>query len=132
MVHIVDSVASALRDVGVTDTTIGVIGTQATVELGLYQYHLNRLGWNCIVPGKEEMDTLVQPAIDLIKAGNMSQSHDMLLSVADGLIARGANAVVLGCTEIPLAVRETHYNSIALINSIDSLVKVAINEFNKP
>jgi aspartate racemase len=132
MVHIVDSVASALRDAGVTNTTIGVIGTQATVELGLYQYHLNRLGWNCIVPGKEEMDTLVQPAIDLIKAGNMSQSHDMLLAVADGLIARGANAVVLGCTEIPLAVRETHYNNIPLINSIDSLVKVAIDEFSKP
>ena len=78
------------------------------------------------------MDTLVQPAIDLIKAGNMSQSHDMLLAVADGLIARGANAVVLGCTEIPLAVREAHYNNIPLINSIDSLVKVAINEFSKP
>jgi len=129
MVHIVDSVAFALRDAGVNDTTIGVMGTQATVELGLYQYHLNRLGWNCIVPTKQEMDTLVQPAIDLIKAGDMAQSHDMLISVADSLIARGARAVVLGCTEIPLAITQHRRNGIPLINSIDSLVKVAIKEF---
>jgi aspartate racemase len=130
--HIVDSVASALRDVGVTNTTIGVIGTQATVELGLYQYHLNRLGWSCIVPGKEEMDTLVQPAIDLIKSGDMSRAYDMFMIVIDSLIARGAQAVVLGCTEIPLAVDQPSRDAVPLINSIDSLVKVAIKEFGNP
>jgi len=129
MVHIVDSVAFALRDVGVNDTTIGVIGTQATVELGLYQYHLNRLGWDCIVPSKEEMDTLVQPAINLIKSGNLDQAHDMFMPVVDRLILRGARAVVLGCTEIPLAITQQRRDGIPLINSIDSLVKVAIKEF---
>jgi aspartate racemase len=131
-IHIVDSVASALRDVNVIDTTIGVIGTQATVELGLYQTRLNSRGWNCIVPSEEEMSTLVQPAIDLIKSGKLEQSHPMFMSVVDSLIARGARAVVLGCTEIPLAVREDNHNSIPLINSIDSLVKAAIKEFGNP
>jgi aspartate racemase len=130
IVHIVDSVADALRDVNVTGT-IGVMGTQATVELGLYQYKLNKAGWTCIVPTKEEMDTLVQPAIDLVKAGDMIKSHAMLMSVVDSLIARGATAVVLGCTEIPLAVRESQQGNIPLINSIDSLVKSAINKFKR-
>jgi aspartate racemase len=129
IVHIVDSVAVSLQDVGVTNATIGVMGTQATVELGLYQYQLNRQGWNCIVPSKEEMDTLVQPAIDLIKAGDLSQAHNMFMIVIDSLIARGAQAVVLGCTEIPLAVTQHRRDGIPLINSIDSLVKVAIKEF---
>ena len=132
IVHIVDSVASALKDVGVAEGTIGVIGTQATVELGLYQYQLNRQGWNCITPDRSEMDTLVQPAINLIKSGDMSQAHDMFMIVIDSLIARGARAIVLGCTEIPLAVREDNQNGIPLINSIDSLVKVAIKEFDRP
>ena len=131
-IHIVDSVANALRDVKVTNTTIGVIGTQATVELGLYQTRLNDQGWNCIVPSKEEMSTLVQPAIDLIKSGKLEQSHPMFMSVVDSLIARGAQAVVLGCTEIPLAVKEDNHNGIPLINSIDSLVKAAIKEFSRP
>ena len=131
IIHIVDSVASALRGVNVTGT-VGVMGTQGTIEFGLYQNHLGKLGWDCIVPTTEEMDTLVQPAIDLIKSGLLDQAHDMFMLVVDSLIARGAQAVVLGCTEIPLAVREESRNGTPLINSIDSLVKVAINEFNRP
>ena len=131
IIHIVDSVAGELRSANVTGT-VGVMGTQGTIEFGLYQNHLGKLGWDCIVPTTEEMDTLVQPAINLIKSGQLDQAHDMFMSVVDSLIARGAQAVVLGCTEIPLAVREDTRRGIPLINSIDSLVKVAINEFNNP
>ena len=131
IVHIVDSVADALRDVNVIDSKIGVMGTQATVELGLYQYRLNKLGWECIVPTKLEMDTLVQPAIDLIKANCIKEAHPMLMTVIHSLIARGATAVVLGCTEIPLSVREDTVQDIPIINSIDSLVKSAIKQFKR-
>jgi len=131
IIHIVDSVADALRDAGVINSTIGVIGTQATIELGLYQYRLNKLGWNCVVPTNAEMDTLVQPAIDLIKANRIDEAHPMLMTVVDSLIKEGATAVVLGCTEIPLALRETQHQEIPLINSIDSLVKSAIKQFKR-
>jgi aspartate racemase len=129
IVHIVDSVALTLCNADVTGT-IGVIGTQATIELGLYQDRLT--DWDCIVPSQNEMDDIVQPAIDLVKAGDMVKSHTMLMSVVDSLIARGAQAVVLGCTEIPLAVKANNKNGIPLINSIDSLVKVVIKEFDRP
>jgi aspartate racemase len=123
ILHIVDSVADALHDINVTGT-IGIMGTQATIELGLYQNRLT--DWDCIVPSKEEMDNIMQPAIDLIKAGDMVKSRNMLMSVVDSLISRGAKAVVLGCTELPLSVRELEQNGIPLLNSIDSLVKKAI------
>jgi aspartate racemase len=77
------------------------------------------------------MDNIVQPAIDLIKAGNIDEAHDMLLKVVDQLIPWNVDAVVLGCTEIPLAIKETHHRNIPLINIIDSLVKVIIKEYNK-
>jgi aspartate racemase len=128
IVHIVDSVALALCDAEVTGT-IGIMGTQGTIQTGLYQDRLT--DWNCIVPSQEEMDNIVQPAIDLIKGGQPDVAHPMLMSVVDSLIARGAKAVILGCTEIPLAIRENNQNGIPLINSIDSLVKVAIKEFDR-
>ena len=131
IIHIVDSVAVSLYEVNITNDIIGVMGTQATVEFGLYQYMLNKLGWNCIVPSKEETDTLVQPAIDLIKSGNIEQAHPMLMKTVNSLINRGAKAIVLGCTEIPLAIRETKENNIPLVNSIDSLVKAVIKEYTK-
>jgi aspartate racemase len=54
------------------------------------------------------------------------------MKVIHSLIDRGARAVVLGCTEIPLAIRIDQENGIPLINSIDSLVKVVIKEFDRP
>lgn len=131
IVHIVDSVADSLKDRKVTNAKIGVMGTQASIELGLYQYRLNKLGWDCIVPTKEEMDTLVQPAIDLIKANCIAEAHPMLMTVIHSLISRGAKAVVLGCTEIPLSIRENTVQDTPIINSIDSLVMSAIKEFKK-
>jgi len=132
VIHIVDSVAYALKDAGVANGTIGVMGTQATVELGLYQNHLNGYGWNCIMPNREEMDFFVQPAIDLIKSGKLVEAQPLLMKVIHSLIDQGARAVVLGCTEIPLAIKEDYLNGIPLINSIDSLVKLAIKEFDRP
>jgi aspartate racemase len=132
VIHIVDSVAYALKDAGVANGTIGVMGTQATVELGLYQNHLNGYGWNCITPNREEMDFFVQPAIDLIKSGKLVEARPLLMKVIHSLIDQGARAVVLGCTEIPLAIKEDYLNGIPLINSIDSLVKLAIKEFDRP
>ena len=130
IIHIVDSVAYSLCDADVNSGTIGIMGTQATIELGLYQNRLT--DWDCIIPTQEEMDNIVQPAIDLIKSGDMSKAYDMFMIVIDSLIARGAQAVVLGCTEIPLAVTQNRRDGIPLINSIDSLVKVAIKEFDRP
>jgi aspartate racemase len=77
------------------------------------------------------MDNIVQPAIDLVKSGNIDAAHDMLFKVIDHLIPWNVDAIVLGCTEIPLAVRETQHKSIPLINSIDSLVKAVIKEYTK-
>ena len=128
IVHIVDSVANELRDINVVGT-IGVIATQGTIQSELYQNRLT--DWACIVPTQEEITTLVQPSIELIKAGDLVKSHTMIMTVVDSLISRGAQAVVLGCTELPLAVRDTNQNGIPLINSIDSLVKVALKEFDK-
>ena len=131
IIHIVDSVADTLRDIKITSGKIGIIGTKATIEYGLYQYQLNKLGWECITPTREQMDTLVQPAINLIKASNMDQAHEMLMTVIHSLISKGAKSVVLGCTEIPLSIRENTVQDTPIINSIDSLVMSAIKEFKK-
>lgn len=130
--HIVNSVAEELKSQNIHRGTIGIIGTKATMSLGLYQHYLGNNGWQCVTPSTHEMDTIVQPAIDLVKSSDIDAAHDLLLKAIDHLIPWGVDAVVLGCTEIPLAIRETHYRSIPLINSIDSLAKAAVKEFNNP
>ena len=126
ILHIVDSVVDELKSLDILNQTIGILGTQGTIEYGIYQQHLENQGWKCIVPNSSEMDYFVQPAINFIKAGKLVEANLLLVKVIDSLIERGAKAVVLGCTELPLAVRELEQNGIPLVNSIDSLVKKAI------
>jgi aspartate racemase len=129
ILHIVDSVAEELKNLNLSGKKIGIIGTQGTIESGLYQYHLNRLGWECIVPCKEEMAGLVTPAINLIKANKFREPQMLLMRAMHSLIDRGAEAIVLGCTELPLVIRLSSEEGIPIVNSIDSLVNIVLKTY---
>jgi aspartate racemase len=124
--HIVDSIADQLRALNLENTTIGIMGTQGTIEHGLYQNRLTQQGWCCIVPDRAEMDFFVQPAIDLIKAGKIAESQLLLMKTIHSLIDRGAKAIVLGCTELPLSINIDREQGVPVVNSIDSLVQAVI------
>ena len=110
---------------------IGIMGTQGTIEHGLYQSRLTQQGWRCLVPDRAEMDFFVQPAIDFIKAGKIGESQVLLMQVIHSLINRGAQAVVLGCTELPLSISVASVEGVPVVNSIDSLVQAVIKNQHK-
>ena len=126
IIHIVDSIATELLSLHLDNQPIGVMGTQGTIEYGIYQYKLEQQGLKCLVPDRNEMDFFVQPAIDLIKRGQLEEAQLLLIQVIHSLIDRGAKAIVLGCTELPLAIRIASEEGIPIVNSIDSLVESAL------
>ena len=126
--HIVDSIADQLRDLGLDNATVGIMGTQGTIEHGLYQSRLEQQGWRCIVPDRAEMDFFVQPAIDFIKAGRIGESQVLLMKTIHSLIDRGAQAIVLGCTELPLSIGINSVEGVPVVNSIDSLVQAVLKQ----
>lgn len=104
ILHIVNAAAADLQREHIQPGTIGVMGTAATLAMRLYQDRLGRRGWDCLVPSEEEMQRLVSPAIAAVKANRVADAYAPLASVVQSLAARGARAVVLGCTEIPLGI----------------------------
>jgi aspartate racemase len=126
ILHIVDAAASELRRMGVPGGLIGVMGTQATLAMRLYQDRLGALGWDCIVPTQAEMDRLVSPAIALVKANRVAEAYPPLAEAVRSLGARGAAAVVLGCTEIPLGIQAGAPPGVPTVDTIDALARAAI------
>ena len=126
ILHIVDAAAAELRRMGIGGGTIGVIGTQATLAMRLYQNRLGALGWDCIVPTQQEMDRLVSPAIALVKANRVAEAYLPLADVVRSLGARGASTVVLGCTEIPLGIQAGPEPDLPIVDTIDALARAAI------
>jgi aspartate racemase len=104
------------------------MGTQATLNMRLYQDRLQRLGWDCIIPSQGEMDQQVSPAIALVKANRLTEAHAPLADVVNRLASRGASAVVLGCTEIPLGLQAGPAGALTVpaVDTIDALARAAI------
>ena len=103
ILHIVDAAADALAK-HTPRGTIGLMGTAATLRMRLYQDRLEARGWTCIVPTEAEMQAKVSPGIALVKANRVAEAYAPLAETVQALAARGADAVVLGCTELPLAI----------------------------
>ena len=106
MLHLVDAaLEDALACTG-PGGHIGLLATDATIASGLY---LNRgpagaggpaIHW--LLPTASEMVEQVMPGIAAVKAGDRVRAAALLGATAQALARRGAQALVLGCTEIPL------------------------------
>lgn len=128
VIHIVDAAAAELRRLNVPPGRVGVMGTAATLRMRLYQDRLGPMGWDCLIPEPDEMETLVTPAIALVKANRVAEAYAPLARSAQLLAARGARAIVLGCTETPIGLQAGPVDQIGvpLIDTIDGLARAAI------
>ncbi len=124
ILHIVDAAAADLRAQGILGGRIGLMGTSATLAMRLYQERLP--GYDVITPNEAEMAALVTPAIDLVKANNVAAAYAPLAEMATLLVARGAQAVVLGCTEIPLGVAAGPALPFPVVDTVAALARAAL------
>ncbi len=100
--HIVDAVIVALDAGGRHGAKIGLIGTRATIEGRLYEDPLQDKGFECVLPDDEIMTDLVLPGITRVKESRIAEARPMLREAVERLMGAGAEAVVLGCTELPV------------------------------
>ena len=126
ILHIVDAAAQALRVRGIGPGKVGIMGTAATLAMRLYQDRLGALGWSCLTPSDEEMQRLVSPAIARVKANQVAAAYADLAKAAALLSDRGAQAVVLGCTEIPLGIQAGPALPFPVVDTIDALAEASI------
>jgi aspartate racemase len=106
LVHIADATAEAIQAAEIT--TVGLLGTRYTMEQDFYRGRLaDRHGLNVIVPG-EPGRTLVHDVIydELVLGRIEDASRAAFVEVIGGLVGQGAEAIILGCTEIGLLVGE--------------------------
>jgi len=128
ILHIVEAAAADLRRQAIPPGLVGVMGTAATLEMRLYQDPLTAAGWPCIEPTPDEMTRLVRPAIAAVKANRVSEAYAPLAETILALRARGAQAIILGCTEIPLGIQAGPYETleVPLVDTIDALARASI------
>lgn len=105
---------------------VGLLAAAGTVRSGLYERRFAQRGVAVLTPEATEQED-VQAAIADIKAGRRREATRATLETAvRGLVARGAEAVVLGCTEVPLALGDAVLPCLA-VNSTEALARAAVD-----
>lgn len=103
ILHIADAVCDLLMERGITSGTVGLIGTDGTVKAGFFQQRFAARSLSCVVSSRADQDLLVLPAIACVKANELERAHELAVSAVTQLLTAGARAVVLACTETPVA-----------------------------
>jgi len=102
VLHMMQEVARVLK--GKVER-VGILATSGTLKTGLYHNHLAEAGISAIVPSDEDQEEVME-AIYSVKAGNLEKGREIALRQGARLVEAGAQAVIAGCTELPLVLRD--------------------------
>jgi aspartate racemase len=125
MIHLVDAAIEDASAIVGPRARVGLLGTDATLASGLY---INREGTSALrwlLPTAREMTELVMPGIEAVKAGDRDTGRRRLAAAADALRKRGAEAVILGCTEIPV-VLDAASSPVPVVDATAALARRAV------
>ena len=105
MLNILDVTGDAIRKLGLH--RVGLLGTRFVVEEPFYQNRLRRrFGIEVLVPGEDDMASVHQIIYDELCRGVVKDSsRQTCIDIISRLVNRGAEGIILGCTELPLLIR---------------------------
>ncbi len=136
LINMIDEVSTFIQENYPQIKNIGILGTIGTYATGVYEMALKQENINVILPNKIFKITVHNAIYDPI-VGIKTQSNPItetarsqLMEAIDHLNKEGAEAVVLGCTEIPLAISEIKIGEIVIIDPTLILARALIREVN--
>lgn len=110
VLHIADIAVAALRDRGCPpDSAVGLMVTNGTLASGYYAARLERAGFTPIVPAAE-VQADIAASILAVKRADLDLARRLASGAARKLHGAGAAILLLGCTELPIALRADSQN----------------------
>lgn len=116
---------------------VGVLATRGAVEGRVFDKYLAPMGIECVYPDAEGQKVVNSIIYDAVKAGrdlNEKLAEDFC-KTCRALVERGAQALILGCTEIPIAMKDAgiweRLSGYTFTDTIEVLAKAGIREAEK-
>ena len=104
ILHIAEMTAEKILEKGLKN--IALLGTKYTMEQDFYKSKLIEKGINVIIPDKNDIEIINEVIYDELCLGTInSNSKKKFLEIVDKLRSKGAEGIILGCTEIGLLIK---------------------------
>ncbi len=135
IINMIDETIRSITELFPDVRKIGLLSTTGTRETKLYSKKLRKLGLETVEVSesiqKELHDSIYNKTWGIKAVSPVSlKAKTNFQRYADDLLNRGAEVIILGCTEIPLALPEKQYRGITLIDPMVSLARALIREAN--
>ncbi len=107
-------------------TRVAIFATRGALSSGFYQRSLQMQGIEYLLPDPENGQNDVDLCIREVKAGSFDLAGLSLERACAAVAAAGATALIMGCTEIPIACRHANTSGLVLIDSSLELARASI------
>lgn len=122
LISIIEETIAAIGEVAPEARAVGVLATVGCLQADMYQRAMAQKDLKPVLPDSEELEQLMT-LVNGVKAGrNDDGVRQSMRELANALVARGAEAIIAGCTEIPLVLNESMLD-VPLISSTDVLAQ---------
>ncbi|PEN13498.1 aspartate racemase [Longibacter salinarum] len=135
VIHMIEETAAFMKLHMPQVETVGTLSTLAVYDLGLHRKPLEAAGFDVVVPDDDIKEEVVNRTIFDTEFGIKAQTNPVtdkarqnLVIAIDHLVEKGADAVVLGCTELPLAPMVEERSDVLLVDPAEILARVLIRE----
>lgn len=135
LLNLIDEVGDHLSSLFPEIKKVGVLCTNGTLQSNIYPDILSKYSIEVIHPSDEIQSVFVHPAIYNEKYGIKALSNPVtdkarqdLMMAASNLSREGAEAIILGCTEIPLAITDISVEHSIIIDATSVLAKALIRD----
>ncbi len=109
IIHIGEETAKAVQKQGFKKA--GLLGTKFTMEMDFYKDKLAAYGLEVLIPRQQETRDYIQQTVkDELGVGYINpDTKQQYISIVNDLLQRGAECIILGCTEIPLLISQDDF-----------------------
>ena len=127
IINMIEETASKVKRRGPHIKKVGLLASIGTYKTKIYHQYFHKFKIEVISSEKEEQEEIMK-IIYAVKAGDLSDEIKKdILKIAQKLIDKGAEAIIAGCTEIPLILKEGDV-SVPIIDPTQILARIAVQK----
>ncbi len=114
---------------------VGILSTTGTYQANIYPQALAQVGFTAVIPTWQMQEEVIHTAVyhptyGIKSSGPTPTARAHLLTAVQHLQTQGAQAIILGCTEMPLALPEPHLNHLPLVDPTLILARALVRAAN--
>lgn len=105
VIHVAEVVGHEIKKKNLS--TVALLGTKYTMQLDFYKNKLAKLGIQTLIPNEKDIDVVNDAIYNEMSKGNfLPETKEKYMTIINKMIAQGAEGIILGCTEIPILIKQ--------------------------